>query len=326
VSASPTSAAGENVVARITDRCLEADGVVSLELESVGDPFPAFDAGAHIDVHLPNGLLRPYSLCGDPQDRRRWRIAVLREASGRGGSAAVHALMPGMTLKLGAPRNNFVLHRAHRILLFAGGIGVTPLISMAHVLHREGTDFQFHYCTRSARYTAFGLQLLQGPFAERVHVHHDDGAADQKLDVNAVLCGRSAGTRVYVCGPAGFIEHVVNAAVAAGLPQERIHFERFSSAQPARSTPARSFRIRIASTGEEFEVSPRQTIVDALRARNVDVFTSCEQGVCGSCFTPVLDGECEHRDAYLTEAARARHDGILPCVSRARSDLLVLDL
>jgi vanillate O-demethylase ferredoxin subunit len=305
---------------------METESIVSLELQSAdGRELPAFAAGAHIDVQLPGGLVRPYSLCNDPGNRRRWRIAVLKERPGRGGSAAMHALAVGATLKVGIPRNNFVLHKASNTILIAGGIGVTPLLSMAHALSRDGAKFQLHYSTRSARSTAF-REELEVEFGNLVHFHHDDGDDDQRLDFSRLLQACAPGTHAYICGPIGFIQHVTECATRAAVEPDRIHVESFGLAAGRQDHPNQPFRIRIASTGLEIMVPPEESVVQALRAQHVEVFTSCEQGVCGSCFTGVLEGECDHRDVYLTESEKASHSSFLPCVSRARSPVLVLDL
>jgi vanillate O-demethylase ferredoxin subunit len=310
---------------QVLTRRIEAEGICSFELARAdGAPLPAFSAGAHIDVHLPGGLVRQYSLCNDDRETHRYRIAVLRDPASRGGSIAVHEqVQEGDTLTISAPRNHFPLVAAPFSLLLAGGIGITPLLCMAQRLAATGQDFRLHYCTRSLARTAFRDSVAA--FGERARLHLDDGDATQKLDLPAALAAAPAGSRLYVCGPTGFIDFVVNTARAAGWPADHLHLEYFGAA-PQDTAGDRAFEVRIASTGQTYTVPADKTVVAALQDQGVEVLVSCEQGVCGTCLTRVLEGECEHRDMYLTDEEKARHDQFLPCCSRARSPLLVLDL
>ena len=305
----------------------EAEGIASFELARTdGAPLPAFSAGSHVDVHLPGGLVRQYSLCNDAGERHRYRIAVLRDAASRGGSTGMHdQLHEGDVLTISEPRNHFPLVHAQRSLLFAGGIGITPLLCMAQRLAAIDADFELHYCTRSLARTAFQEEIAASRFAGRVHLHLDDGDAPQKLDLPSLIASPDAGTHLYVCGPAGFIDHVVGTARGFGWPGEQVHLEYFGAApQPAQADAA--FDIKVASSGQQFTVAAGQTVVQALQQHGIEVLTSCEQGVCGTCITRVLEGECDHRDLYFTDEEKARHDQFTPCCSRARSPLLVLDL
>jgi vanillate O-demethylase ferredoxin subunit len=214
---------------------------------------------------------------------------------------------------------------AGRTLLFAGGIGVTPLLCMAQRLATAGAAFELHYCTRSAERTAFRDEIASSDYADRVRFHFDDGDAAQKLDLDAALRAPEAGTHLYVCGPTGFIDWVVQTAQRRGWPPEQVHLEYFGAA-PQDTTGDRAFQVKLASSGATYEVPADRTVVQALQAHGVEVLTSCEQGVCGTCLTRVLQGECEHRDLYLTEEEKAKHDQFLPCCSRAKGPLLVLDL
>ncbi len=310
---------------QVLTRRVEAEGICSYELARAdGAPLPAFSAGAHIDVHLPGGLVRQYSLCNDDRETHRYRIAVLRDPASRGGSVTVHEqVQEGDTLTISAPRNHFPLVAAPFSLLLAGGIGITPLLCMAQRLAATGQDFRLHYCTRSLARTAFHDSVAA--FGERARLHLDDGDATQKLDLPAALAAAPAGSRLYVCGPTGFIDFVVNTARAAGWPADHLHLEYFGAA-PQDTAGDRAFEVRIASTGQTYAVPADKTVVEALQDQGVEVLISCEQGVCGTCLTRVLEGECEHRDMYLTDEEKARHDQFLPCCSRARSPLLVLDL
>ena len=312
---------------RVQRKSQEAEGIVALELVSAdGRPLPGFGAGSHIDVHLPNGLVRQYSLCNSAAERHRYRIAVLREPTSRGGSAAVHDLVKeGDVLTISAPRNHFALHDAPRSLLLAGGIGVTPILCMAQRLATWGADFEMHYCTRSAARTAFRDEIAASAFADKVHLHHDDGAEAQKLRVAELLKTPEPGTQIYVCGPGGFIDHVVNTAKANGWPAQQIHLEYFAAAAQDTSGD-QPFEVKLTSSGQTYRIPKDQTIVQALRAEGVEIMVSCEQGVCGTCITRVLEGVPDHRDCYLTDDERAANDQFTPCCSRSKTPLLVLDL
>jgi vanillate O-demethylase ferredoxin subunit len=305
----------------------EAEGICSFELASPdGGPLPAFGAGSHIDVQVPGGLTRQYSLCNDGKDRARYRIAVLRDPASRGGSVAMHdELNEGDTLTISEPRNHFPLVHAVRTLLFAGGIGITPLLCMAQRLAAVGADFELHYCTRSKDRTAFVEEIAASPFADRVKFHFDDGPPSQKLALDRLIATPDAQTHLYVCGPAGFIQHVTNTAEAHGWRSQQVHTEYFAAA-PQDTAGDRAFQVKIASSGAVYEVPAGQTVVHALQAQGVEILTSCEQGVCGTCITRVLEGECDHRDMYFTDEEKARHDQFTPCCSRAKTSVLVLDL
>jgi vanillate O-demethylase ferredoxin subunit len=313
---------------RVSRKRPEADDICSLELtHEDGTPLPAFSAGSHIDVQLPGGLTRQYSLCNDSRESHRYLIGVLRDPASRGGSVAMHdAVQEGDRLQISPPKNHFALaHDARSSLLLAGGIGVTPILCMAERLAQTGAAFEMHYCTRSRARTAFHDRIVAAPFADRVRFHFDDGDAAQRLDIAALLASPADGRHLYVCGPKGFMDAVLATARAAGWPEPRIHYEFFGAdVAPAEGDSA--FEVRLASSGRVIPVAADQTVIAALEAAGVVVPTSCEQGVCGTCLTRVLDGECDHRDMYLTPEEQAANDQFLPCCSRARSAGLVLDL
>ncbi|MDE1950885.1 MAG: oxidoreductase [Burkholderiales bacterium] len=315
---------------RVARKTVEAEGICGFELvDPAGAALPAFSAGSHLDVQLPNGLTRQYSLCNDPGDSHRYQIAVLRDAASRGGSAAMHdQVHEGQVIEVSAPRNHFPLaHGARRSLLLAGGIGITPLLCMAERLHRIGADFEVHYCTRSPARTAFRERIAASAFAARVAFHYDDGAPGQKLDIAALVAAAAdPGTHLSVCGPCGFMDAVLGAARAAGWPSERLHYEFFAAAPAAPGTTNESFEVQLASSGKLVRVAPEQSIVQALAEAGVVVPTSCEQGVCGTCLTRVIEGQPDHRDSYFTPEEQAAGDQMLPCCSRALSSRLVLDL
>ena len=312
---------------KVVRKKVEADGIASFELARAdGGPLPAFSAGSHIDVQVPGGLTRQYSLCNDAVARNTYRIAVLRDAKSRGGSVGMHdAVNEGDLLTISEPRNHFPLVHAQRSLLLAGGIGVTPLLCMAQRLAAIGADFTLHYCTRSPERTAFREEIAGSGYGDRVHFHFDDGAPSQKLHLDRVLAKPDAGTHLYVCGPTGFIDWVVQTAQRLGWNKDNVHLEYFGAA-PQDTAGDRSFQVKVASSGAVVEVPADRTVVQALQAHGIEILTSCEQGVCGTCLTRVLQGECEHRDLYLTDEEKAKHDQFTPCCSRAKSDMLVLDL
>jgi vanillate O-demethylase ferredoxin subunit len=311
----------------IARKAVAAQDVVTLDLvPAPGTVLPPFDAGAHIEVELGPGLLRPYSLCNDPAERHRYQIGVLRDPHSRGGSAAVHdRLAEGQRIRIGAPRNHFALVRAQRSLLFAGGIGITPILCMAERLARDGAAFEMHYCTRSPQRTAFAARIAASAFAAQVAIHHDDGPPAQRLDLQLVLPAPHPQTHLYVCGPRGFIAWVCGTARAAGWADAQIHYEHFAGADPD-AGDGRAFEVRLARSGTTIPVPAGRSVAAALHAHGIALPVSCEQGVCGTCLTRVLDGEPEHRDQYLTDEERCRNDQFLPCCSRSRSACLVLDL
>jgi vanillate O-demethylase ferredoxin subunit len=313
---------------RVARKAVEALDIVTLELVAVdGQALPAFSAGSHVDVQLPNGITRQYSLCNDPQETHRYQIGVLRDAASRGGSQAVHELVKeGDVLTISAPRNHFSLaHEAKKHLLLAGGIGVTPILCMAERLANTGADFEMHYATRSPERTAFRQRIAASAFASRVQFHHDNGDAAQKLDLQVLLQQPEPGTHLYVCGPKGFMDAVLNTARSSGWPEAQIHYE-FFGAEVAKSDSDASFEIKLASSGRIVMVPKDQTVVQALAAAGVDVMISCEQGVCGTCLTRVIEGVPDHKDSYLTPEEQAANDQFTPCCSRSKTPQLVLDL
>jgi vanillate O-demethylase ferredoxin subunit len=318
------------ITVHVTKKTVEALDIVSLELRAPdGGPLPAFAAGAHIDVHLGPGLVRPYSLCNSPAEDRRYVIAVLREPKSRGGSVAVHdAVQSGDRLQISAPKNNFALVPQAPALLLAGGIGITPILAMAHQLMADATPFALHYCARSRERAAFVPQMQASLPPGTLHCHFDDGPADQRLDLAQVLRQVRPDTHVYICGPGGFIDHALATARESRWPEAQVHRELFS-VDPQRVAPTAGdtpFDLRIASTGQLIRVAAAESAAAALARAGVQVPVACEQGICGTCVTRVLEGTPDHRDMYFTAQEHARNDQFTPCCSRARSPLLVLDL
>ena len=305
----------------------QAEGVHAFELaDPEGHELPGFEAGAHVDVHLPGGVVRSYSLAGDPAERRHWTLGVLREAQGRGGSQAMHeALRVGQNLTLGAPRNAFPLAggATHSVLL-AGGIGITPIKSMAHVLAAAGQSFELHYCARGERNVAFLAELRALVPADRLHLHLDGGDPAKGLDIAALLAAPAPGTHVYFCGPGGFMKAC--AAAAEHWPAGTVHSEHFKA--PEREKPAGavdgSFEVKLARSGITVQVAPDQSIVRAIELAGQRVPTSCLSGLCGACKVDVLEGEVDHQDFILSD--EEKRTCMTVCVSRAKSACLVLDL
>ena len=313
---------------RVARKTREAEGIFSFEFVHVdGDWLPEFSAGAHIDVRIGQALTRQYSLCNCPSERHRYVIAVLKEPNSRGGSVAMHdQIAEGDVIQISQPRNHFPLcAKPKHSLLLAGGIGVTPILCMAEQLASIGAPFEMHYCTRSAERTAFVDRIKGSAFGDHVRFHFDDGPSDQRLDLAVLLDKPTEDRHLYVCGPTGFLEAVVSTAKAAGWIESNIHFEYFSAPMQVAGNEG-AFDVKVASSGKTVRVAADQTVISALAGAGIDVPVSCELGVCGTCLTRVLEGVPDHRDSYLTNSERESNQQFLPCCSRAKTPLLVLDL
>jgi vanillate O-demethylase ferredoxin subunit len=311
-------------VRRVID---EADGIRSFELvRPDGGPLVSFEAGAHIDVYLPNGAVRQYSLLNDDADRDRYVIAVLRVADGRGGSAFMHdAVEAGSRIAVGEPRNAFALADVDApAVLVAGGIGVTPLLAMARRLSRDGRPFAMHFATRSLARTPFRDELKHAAFEQQVNLYLDDGPPYQRFDAARLTQGIPAGAHVYLCGPTGFMK-----AVSASVGERHdvtLHTEYFA-APVAPEPKAASFDLVLARSKVETTVPADRSIVEVLREHGVEPPLNCEQGICGTCRTTVLGGDIEHRDYCLSPGERACGDRMMICVSRGKpGTTLTLDL
>lgn len=311
---------------RVAAKTCEAEGICSYELVRLdGAPLPPFEAGAHIDVHVGDKHVRQYSLCNAPHETHRYLIGVLRDAGSRGGSLAMHhAVHAGSVLAISAPRNHFPLVDASRTLLIAGGIGVTPILAMAEALASKGAAFEMHYCARSPEHAAFRDRIAASHFCSNVHFHYDNGDAAQKLDLSALLSA-PLDQHLYVCGPSGFIEYVLASARAQGWSESQLHVEYFSGAV-VNTAGDRPFDVKLVSSGRVLTVPAGRSVIQVLAEQGIDVPYSCEEGVCGTCLTRVLDGVPDHRDLYLTDEEHAANDQFTPCCSRAKTSLLVLDI
>ena len=305
-----------------------AEGTAGYELvAATGGVLPPFEAGSHIDVHLPGGLVRQYSLHDLPSEPARYRIGVLREPQSRGGSARlVDEVKVGDALEISAPRNHFALAgSAGRSILLAGGIGITPILCMAEQLAQDGRSFELHYCGRTIRRMAFIERLQASSYADKVHVHVDDGPQQQMLNAAAVIGAPHPETHLYVCGPAGFMDYVLKVARDLGWREPQLHREYFAAA-PIDHSADGPFEIELKSSGKVILIDADKSAAEALREAGTAIAVSCEQGVCGTCVTRVLAGLPDHRDLYLTDAEHEQNDCFTPCCSRARTPRLVLDL
>jgi ferredoxin-NADP reductase len=299
-----------------------ADGVVALTLRAPGGgPLPSWAPGAHIDLLLTSDLIRQYSLCGDPADRDAWRIAVLRETAGRGGSARVHdRLHEGVEVRIRGPRNHFELSSARRYLFIAGGIGITPILPMLTAAQQAGADWRLLYGGRTAASMAFADQLsAHGPRA-RLRAQDRHGL----LDLEAFLAEPTEDTLIYACGPEQLLQ-AVDKHCGHWKPGV-VRTERFAPKQVGEPVRSDDFEVVLARSGRTLRIGPGRSILQAVEDAGVDVLSSCREGTCGTCETGVLDGRPDHRDSLLTEQEREACDTMFICVSRSRDSRLVLDL
>lgn len=311
--------------AEVAGRIELPGNVVKLELKASGGArLLRYEAGAHIDVEIAPGLVRQYSLCGAPDSSSSYHIAVLREPSSRGGSARVHSdLFPGAHVRISQPRNLFPLARPRgRSLLIGGGIGITPLIAMAYALLAEGAPFVLHYLVRSPEEAAFLAELQDGSIAPYLHVHFSRVEQPTRL-VPAAVLAENPDAEVYVCGPTALIDAVAAAHAAAGQQQRTLHLEHFANEA---SLVGAAFVVEAARSGKRVQVPPGRSIAEMLAKAGIAVDLSCEQGVCGACLTPLIEGTADHRDAVLSPEERSAGRQIAVCCSRALSDVLVLDV
>jgi ferredoxin-NADP reductase len=299
-----------------------ADDVVRLVLRHPdGYELPAWAPGAHVDLVLAEGLVRQYSLCGDPDDLSTLHVAVLREEAGRGGSQHVHdELAEGDVVHVRGPRNHFPLVQADRYLFIAGGIGITPILPMIAQVEASGADWQLVYGGRTRSSMAFQAEL-QDRYAGKVVIHPQDEAG--LLDLPNLLADPGA-TAVYCCGPEGLLAAVEERCTS--LPKGTLHVERFAPKEGATDGPRESFEVELAQTGTILTVPADRSVLDVVEDSGVQVLSSCQEGTCGTCETTVLSGIPDHRDSVLTDDEQAANDTMMICVSRSCSARLVLDL
>ncbi|MBL0887962.1 PDR/VanB family oxidoreductase [Myceligenerans indicum] len=305
----------------VTARTEVADGIVALDLAASNRrPLPAWTPGSHIDLMLGSGRERQYSLCSDPADRGTWRIAVLRQDAGRGGSVAVHGLRAGQFVRSRGPRSNFAFDapaRGERVVFVGGGIGITPLLPMIRAAADAGADWTLDHAVRSRAALPFAEELAA--HGERVRLHvSDDG---ERLDV-AALVAASDNAPIWACGPS----RMLDAIAAAATPGTRLHVEPFTAGdlpEPVRPEP---FEIELLSTGDVLDVPTDRSVLEVLEDNDVLAVSSCREGTCGTCETVVVEGDVDHRDRVLTPAERETSPVMMVCVSRAACPRLVLDV
>lgn len=309
---------------RLTRKRPIADGIHEFEFRNLaGGDLPPFTAGAHIQVRIPNGLIRKYSLCNDPAERDRYVIAVKRESGGRGGSInLVDETRENEAYLVSAPLNDFVLApNAQHFVFIAGGIGITPILSMIrHIRTTGGKQFSLYYCARTPETTAYFEELSAPEFKGSVTIHHDGGDSSRALDLWPAVEERKNRAHLYCCGPSVLMHAVRD--MTGHWSSTAVHFEAFS--EPERTKPDdKPFTVTLAKSSEVIEVPVGITILEAMRAKGHSVPSSCESGTCGTCRTKLLAGEADHRDLVLTEHERSGQ--IMICVSRARTPGITID-
>jgi vanillate O-demethylase ferredoxin subunit len=320
--------ASSTLQVRVRATTYEAQHILGFELVplSPATALSAFTAGAHIDVHLPGGLLRSYSLLNDPQETHRYRIGVNRDAHSRGGSRHMHEqLRTGTLLTISTPRNLFAMDETSPFNLFiAGGIGITPMLSMIARSQALGTPWRLHYAARTRQHAGFldVLAAYQGQPGAEVQLNFDQEPGGQMLDLNAVISALPAGAHVYACGPQPLLAAYEQAT--ASLPPARVHREYFAAKEAAATDG--SYTVTLARSQRTLQIQPGQTLLDGLIAIGAEPTFSCQQGICGTCEVRVLEGTPDHRDMVLTESEQAANDRMMVCCSGAKSARLVLDL
>jgi ferredoxin-NADP reductase len=322
ISPAPAPVGADVATLRVTSKDVQADGVLTLELAAPsGGRLRDWTPGSHIDLVLPNGMTRQYSLCGDRWDPSTYRVGVLLETDSRGGSSFVHdSLQVGDLVGVGGPRNNFPLVPSEHYLFVAGGIGITPILPMVRQAEMLGADWRLLYGGRSRGSMAFLGELER--YGDRVLVRPQDEFG--LLDLPGFLGEPRHGVRIYSCGPGPLLAAMER--TCAGWPPHTLRTERFVAEEagaPARTAP---FEVELARTGTTVTVTPDKTVLEALNEVGVEVLSSCRRGVCGTCETTVLAGRPDHRDALLDDDERDVNDCMYICVSRSRDERLVLDL
>lgn len=319
-----TSGRNADLRVKIAKKWSAAEGIAGFELVSIDGQLPTFQPGAHIDVHLPNGLVRQYSVTNGPGETESYRIGVKREPDSAGGSQCLHDdVREGDVLAISEPRNNFPLRRdAIKTLLIAGGIGVTPILSMARALHHSGLEFELHYFAQDDSHLAFP-EVLE-TLGDSLYTHLGLGPEETGQFLEGLLSDYQPAMHLYVCGPGPMLETTRQAAHWLGWPDQAVHFEYFKNTQVIDDST--SFEIALSRSVMTLQVPAGSTIMEVLRDNGVSVPSSCEQGACGTCVATVLEGEPDHQDVYLSDTEKLRGDRIMTCVSRSKSARLVLDI
>jgi vanillate O-demethylase ferredoxin subunit len=315
----------QSLTVLVSDVCAEAKDVITLELRAIGGgELPAFTPGAHLDLHLPNGLVRNYSLTNDWRERGRYVVGVGRAADSRGGSSYIHSnIRAGLQIKISAPRNNFPLDEDSASFLFiAGGIGITPIMAMVRWCVAKQKSWRLIYAARSRQRTAFYEELC-AIGAGRVQFHFDDECG-QVFDAAVAISSWSEGETVYCCGPAPLMEAVKE--LTANLPSGTAQFEWFTVPEADEEQQSSSFTVRLERSGVEFEVPEQKSILEVLEEHGFEIPFSCREGLCGTCITNVCAGEPDHRDYVLSDEERESGKMMTICCSRSKSPILALDL
>lgn len=299
----------------------------SFELVAEGvETLPAFTAGSHIDVVLGNGLIRQYSIANCSLESNRYVIGVLEDENSRGGSSFIHeSFKVGDRIQISEPRNLFPIDpNTKKALLFAGGIGITPILSIAHSLKHTNVPFELYYFVRNEKAIAF-REILESKFSDEIHFHID-GDYNFQLNTAQLLSKPEANQHLYVCGPNGFMDFILSSAENAHWLKDHLHKEYFTAEPILDFTVNNEFTVKIASTGQLIPIASEQTVTSALEKCGIVIDVSCEQGICGTCLTNVLEGELDHRDMILTDEERNSNKIFTPCCSRSKTKMLVLDL
>ncbi len=309
----------------VKNRHVEGGNIAVMEFESATSAtLPKVEAGAHIDVHLPNGMVRQYSLCQNPNDEGKFRLGILRDPESRGGSvSAFDEIKDGMQIQVSEPKNLFPLLKAKHSVLIGGGIGITPLITMAYQLAHEGESFELHYCGASPEKCAFVDEIKNGELAQYTTFHFKSEGASHRAFFESAIKDIDLESHIYTCGPVGFMDWVINLATTHDFPEQQIHKEYF---QVETDTSGDSFEVVAERSGKIIMVEAGETILQALAKEGIDIEMSCEQGVCGTCMCDVIEGEPDHRDVYFTDEEKASNEQILVCCSRSKTPRLVLDI
>ncbi|MDS7956537.1 MULTISPECIES: PDR/VanB family oxidoreductase [unclassified Acinetobacter] len=309
----------------VKNRHVEGGNIAVMEFESATSAtLPKVEAGAHIDVHLPNGMVRQYSLCQNPNDEGKFRLGILRDPESRGGSiSAFDEIKDGMQIQVSEPKNLFPLLKAKHSVLIGGGIGITPLITMAYQLAHEGASFELHYCGASPENCAFVDEIKNGELAKYTTFHFKSEGASHRAFFESAIKDIDSESHIYTCGPVGFMDWVINLATTHDFPEQQIHKEYF---QVETDTSGDSFEVVAERSGKIIMVEAGETILQALAKEGIDIEMSCEQGVCGTCMCDVIEGEPDHRDVYFTDEEKASNEQILVCCSRSKTPRLVLDI
>lgn len=303
---------------------MTAEGIASLRLEAIKGQLPTFQPGAHLDLHLQNGLVRQYSITNGPGETDHYTIGVKREPDSRGGSVAIHdSVNEGDVLAISAPRNNFPLRRdAVHTIFVAGGIGVTPMVAMARALNSQGLNFEFHYFVQSDAHVAFKREI--GEFAGALNIHKGLSPDETGAKLKEVLGEPGDSRHLYICGPGPMLEATRAIAGGNGWTDDTIHFEYFKNTVDV--DDSNEFEIDLARSAMSLKVPAGKTILEVLRDNGINMTSSCEQGACGTCRCGVIEGEVIHQDVYLSDSEKAEGKSIMTCVSRAKSDRLILDI